>query len=141
MTFLKHLFRIAIPVFFVFLFFVGCTPKETPFFEVSYDSKLGSEGYNGRLLVLITKDTLKEPRFQINDSQETGIVVGKNVSNWLPDSKEGISASTLSYPIKDLNALEKGDYFVQALLHKYETFNLANEVSVKTTETRENLKQ
>ena len=126
MTFLKHLFRIAIPVFFVFLFFVGCTPKETPFFEVSYDSKLGSEGYNGRLLVLITKDTLKEPRFQINDSQETGIVVGKNVSNWLPDSKEGISASTLAYPIKDLNALEKGDYFVQALLHKYETFNLAN---------------
>jgi len=126
MTFLKHLFRIAIPVFFVFLFFVGCTPKETPFFEVSYDSKLGSEGYNGRLLVLITKDTLKEPRFQINDSQETGIVVGKNVSNWLPDSKEGISASTLAYPIEDLNALEKGDYFVQALLHKYETFNLAN---------------
>ncbi len=126
MTFLKHLFRISIPVFFVFLFFVGCTPKETPFFEVSYDSKLGSEGYNGRLLVLITKDTLKEPRFQINDSQETGIVVGKNVSNWLPDSKEGISASTLAYPIEDLNALEKGDYFVQALLHKYETFNLAN---------------
>ena len=30
-----------------------------------------------RLLVMISKDDSKEPRFQINDTKETGILIGK----------------------------------------------------------------
>ena len=104
----------------------GCTPSDTSLFEITYDAELGNEAYDGRLLVLITKDDSKEPRFQINDSDETGIVVGKNVQNWSAGQKETISSNTLAYPIEKLNELEKGEYVVQALLHKYDTFDLSN---------------
>ena len=72
-------------------------------FEVTYDSSLGLEGYNGRLLLMITKDTLKEPRFQINDSNETGIIIGKNVQQWIPGQKESFYSSVKAYPIEELN--------------------------------------
>lgn len=102
----------------------GCNTKESIIFEISYDSKLGLEGYNGRLLLMITKDSLKEPRFQINDSNETGIIIGKNVQQWTPGQKELFNSSAQAYPIENLNQLKSGTYFVQALLHKYDTFNL-----------------
>ncbi|MGB2086353.1 MAG: hypothetical protein ACPHUE_04465 [Flavobacteriaceae bacterium] len=104
----------------------GCDKTNRAVFEVSYASSLGTETFDGRLLIMLTKDTLKEPRFQINDSNKTGIIVGKNVNNWAADQKETISANTLAYPIEKIGDLEAGDYFVQALLHKYDTFNLSN---------------
>ena len=113
-------------VFFLVLNFTGCNTAENIMFEVTYDSSLGLEGYNGRLLLMITKDTLKEPRFQINDSNETGIIIGKNVQHWIPGQKESFYSSVKAYPIEELNQLKSGTYFVQALLHKYETFNLSN---------------
>jgi hypothetical protein len=104
----------------------GCNTKEATIFEVTYDSALGLEGYDGRLLLMITKDSLKEPRFQINDSNETGIIIGKNVQQWTPGQKELFNSSAQAYPIENLNQLKSGTYFVQALLHKYDTFNLSS---------------
>ena len=118
-------------IFFLVLNFTGCNTTESIMFEITYDSSLGLEGYNGRLLLMITKDTLKEPRFQINDSNETGIIIGKNVQQWIPGQKESFNSSVKAYPIEELNQLKSGTYFVQALLHKYETFNLSNGYSVQ----------
>ena len=81
-------------VFFLVLNFTGCNTTESIMFEITYDSSLGLEGYNGRLLLMITKDTLKEPRFQINDSNETGIIIGKNVQQWIPGQKESFNSSS-----------------------------------------------
>ena len=108
------------------LFSTSCTSNNPPVFEITYDAALGTDGFDGRLLVMITKDSIKEPRFQINDSHETGVVVGKNVNQWGPNQKEQLFANTLAYPIETLNDLEEGNYIVQALLHKYDTFQLAN---------------
>ena len=105
---------------------LSCTSNDAVMIEVSYDATLGTEGFDGRLLVMITKDTLSEPRFQINDTNQTGIIVGKDVQQWSPNTSESFSKQTLAYPIETLADLEAGDYFVQALLHKYETFQLAN---------------
>ena len=123
---IKNLSARLLYALFITVLLSGCTPSDTPLFEITYDAELGKETYDGRLLVLITKDDSKEPRFQINDSDETGIVVGKNVQNWSAGQKETISSNTLAYPIEKLNELEKGEYVVQALLHKYDTFNLSN---------------
>ena len=123
---LKSTFDVVLITLFTSIFLTGCAKKDVPVFEVTYDSGLGIEGYDGRLLLMITKDTLKEPRFQINDSNETGIIVGKNVQQWTPDKKEFFNSSHLAYPIEDLNDLETGEYFAQVLLHKYDTFNLSN---------------
>jgi len=105
---------------------LSCTPNDEIMIEVSYDPTLGIEGFDGRLLVIITKDTLSEPRFQINDTDQSGIIIGKDVQQWSPNTSESFSKHILAYPIETLADLEAGDYFVQALLHKYETFQLAN---------------
>ena len=104
----------------------SCNPLNKPLIKVTYSDELGSSGFDGRLLVLISKDTLKEPRFQINDSDNSAVVVGNDVKKWMPGATEVFSSETLAYPIEKLADLDDGDYYVQALLNKYETFNLSN---------------
>ena len=123
---LNRFFQTYSAVLCLFIVLIGCNNKEASIFEITYDSKLGLEGYNGRLLLMITKDSLKEPRFQINDSNDTGIIVGKNVQQWKPNQKESFNSSLKAYPIEELDQLKSGTYFVQALFHKYDTFNLSN---------------
>ena len=116
--------------FFLFTLF-ACSKNENPIIEVTYNNKLSNESFDGRLLVMISKDGSKEPRFQINDTKDTGILVGKNVENWKSGNVEGFNSKTLAYPIENLGELDNGEYFIQALLHKYETFNLSNGKTVK----------
>lgn len=126
-----QLFKVAIFSVIISLGLSSCTTGTQPVIEVTYDAKLSKEPFDGRLLVLLSKDDTKEPRFQINDTNDTGIVVGKNVMQWKSDQTETFSAETLAYPIENLADLETGTYYIQALLHKYETFNLANGHQVK----------
>ena len=116
--------------FFLFTLF-ACSKNENPIIEVTYNNKLSNESFDGRLLVMISKDGSKEPRFQINDTEDTGILVGKNVENWKSGNVEGFNSKTLAYPIENLGELDNGEYVIQALLHKYETFNLSNGKTVK----------
>ena len=123
----------ALKIFnFFFLFILlACSKNENPIIEVIYNDKLSNESFDGRLLVMISKDGSKEPRFQINDTKETGILIGKNVENWRSGNVEGFKSKTLAYPIENLGELDNGEYYIQALLHKYETFNLSNGKTVK----------
>ena len=116
--------------FFLFILF-ACSKNENPIIEVTFNNKLSNESFDGRLLVMISKDSSKEPRFQINDTEDTGILVGKNVENWKSGNVEGFNSKTLAYPIENLGELDNGEYYIQALLHKYETFNLSNGKTVK----------
>lgn len=114
------------------LLLASCTPtNDNPIIEVTYDGKLSEGPFDGRLLVLISKDDSKEPRFQINDTNDSGIIVGKNITQWESDQIEAFNGATLAYPIENLADLEEGTYYIQALLHKYETFKLANGHQVK----------
>ena len=117
--------------FFFLFILIACSKNENPIIEVTYNNKLSNESFDGRLLVMISKDDSKEPRFQINDTKETGILIGKNVENWRSGNVEGFNSKTLAYPIENLGDLDNGEYYIQALLHKYETFNLSNGKTVK----------
>ena len=116
--------------FFLFTLF-ACSKNENPIIEVTFNNKLSNESFDGRLLVMISKDSSKEPRFQINDTEDTGILVGKNVENWKSGNVEGFYSKILAYPIENFGELDNGEYIIQALLHKYETFNLSNGKTVK----------
>ena len=117
--------------FFFLFILIACSKNENPVIEVTYNNKLSNESFDGRLLVMISKDGSKEPRYQINDTKDTGILVGKNVENWKSGNVEGFNSKTLAYPIENLGDLDNGEYYIQALLHKYETFNLSNGKTVK----------
>ena len=85
----------------------------------------------GRLLLLFSKNDKKEPRFQISDNPNTGFVFGVDVAGKQGEKGVLINNSAFGYPVKSLSEIPIGEYFVQALFHKYETFELKTGHKVK----------
>jgi len=101
-------------------------------FSVSYAKGQGLEGpFDGRLLLVLSTDPGDEPRNQIDDTPRTQIVFGMNVDGWQPDQPVTVDNSAFGYPIRSLKDVPAGDYFVQAVLNKYETFHRADGKVVK----------
>ncbi|MDX2128190.1 MAG: hypothetical protein SFU91_04055 [Chloroherpetonaceae bacterium] len=92
--------------------------------SVTFPKSLESAAQDGRLLVMISADSSSEPRFQIRDEVSTAQIFGIDVDAWQPRKPAIIDATVLGYPAKSISELKAGNYFVQALLHKYETFRL-----------------
>jgi hypothetical protein len=93
------------------------------YFSISF---AGDTAFDGRLLLLLSNDGDKEPRFQISDNTNTQQVFGMDVENWKPGEAALFSAEPFGYPVQSLSELPAGEYFVQALLQKYETFTRAD---------------
>ena len=93
---------------FLFLIFVSCSSSNELQFEVTYDASLASSAFDGRLLVLVSSSDRSEPRFQINDNDDTGIVIGKDVSNWEAETPELVGGNEAIYPLENLKELKAG---------------------------------
>ncbi len=106
-------------------------PISTFEFHVTYPEEFGEEGFDGRLLLLISNNDEKEPRFQINDNNNTQMVFGIDVEAWKPGEVAVVDGSVFGYPLSSFAEIPEGNYYVQVLLHKYETFHLANGHTVK----------
>ena len=100
-------------------------------FEITYPEKFAENGYDGRLLLMISNNNNAEPRFQINDSHNTQIIFGIDVESWKSGETQIFDSNVYGYPIKSIGNLKEGEYYVQAFLHKYETFNLSTGYKVK----------
>ena len=100
-------------------------------FEIDYSNEFQDSGYDGRVLLMISDNNKAEPRFQINDSHNTQMIFGIDVESWNANEKITIDAEAIGYPIKSINEIVEGEYYVQAFLHKYETFNLSTGHTVK----------
>src|SRR5262245_11308941 len=99
--------------------------------QVRVDAKQGTQPFDGRLLLLVSKDPGAEPRFQITDGAATQQAFGIDVDGWKGSEPAVFDASALGYPLDSLRDLPPGEYTVQALLHKYETFRRADGHTVK----------
>jgi len=87
---------------------------------------------DGRLLLLVSKDTKSEPRFQISaTSPSTAQVFGIDVEGLKAGDERTFDGGVPGYPLESLSQLPPGEYTVQALLHKYETFHLSTGHTVK----------
>lgn len=103
-----------------------------PVIDVTYPAALGPGPFDGRVLLFVAASDASEPRFQVSDtSLNTAQVFGVDVNNWKPGEIARIDASTPGYPIRSLRELPKGEFTVQALLHKYETFRRSDGHVVK----------
>ena len=100
-------------------------------FNVKINNNLHTENFDGRLLLLFSNNNAAEPRFQISDALTTQIILGKNVDQWAIGSTQSIAQEAYGFPKERLNEIPAGDYYVQVLLHKYETFHLKNGKVVK----------
>jgi hypothetical protein len=100
-------------------------------FRVRIADALQPSAFDGRLLLLLSNNNKSEPRFQISDEAETQMVFGVDVENWQPGTSQLVDVHAFGYPIERLRDVPAGDYYVQVVLHKYETFHLKNGHTVK----------
>jgi hypothetical protein len=100
-------------------------------FSVTFPKELGTQPLDGRLLICLSTDPKDEPRNQIDDSPRTQLIFGLTVDGWQPGQPAVVSASASGYPIRSLKDLPAGEYYVQAVLNKYETFHRGDGKTVK----------
>ena len=99
--------------------------------KVSFSDNVSSRAQDGRLLLMLSTNDEDEPRFQINSGLKTQVVFGMNVDGMAPNVEQTFDASNFGFPYPSLAELPAGEYWVQALLHTYETFNLSTGHTVK----------
>jgi hypothetical protein len=100
-------------------------------FAISFPTESSKEALDGRVLLLISADDSKEPRFQISEDPNTQQVFGVNVDGLKPLETVTIDGSVMGYPRRSIAELPPGDYWVQALLHRYETFHRSDGRTLK----------
>ena len=100
-------------------------------FAVSFTHEVSAEPLDGRVLLMISNDPAREPRFQISDGAMTQLVFGIDVDGLAPGEDAIFDGGVLGYPLDSLNDIPSGRYRAQAILHKYETFHRADGHVVK----------
>jgi len=106
-------------------------PVAGPSSAVSFPRERSARPLDGRLLLLISSDSTKEPRFQIADGPETQLVFGVDVDGLAPGRPAIVGSGAFGYAVTSLRDLPPGRYWVQALLNRYETFRRADGHVVK----------
>lgn len=99
---------------------IGTTQAAT--FSVTLAPEHAREPINGRLLLLLSVDASKEPRFLIDVGTKSQQVFGIDANGWKSSASQVFDSKVLGYPRLSLADVPAGTYHVQALLHRYETF-------------------
>jgi hypothetical protein len=84
--------------------------------------------YDGRLILLISTDTTdaSEPRFQLrSERNRSAQAFGIDVEGWQAGESEVFDATVFGFPLNSLARVPAGTYRVQAVLNRYETFELS----------------
>ncbi|MEL6867227.1 MAG: alpha/beta hydrolase-fold protein [Bacteroidota bacterium] len=127
---LQHLIMMlifpGILVFYAFRYAKFDVNPQKLIFELKIAPELHAKPVNGRLLLLLSNNNKKEPRFQINDGPNTQLVFGIDIEQLKTGQLMTIDHQAYGYPIQTLSELPPGDYYVQALFHLYETFQRAD---------------
>ena len=99
--------------------------------EVSFPSNVESEAIDGRVILMLSTNDEDEPRFQVRPGVNAIQIFGVDVDAMGPGEPVRIDASVFGYPFETMNDVPPGSYQVQALLHRYESFNRADGHTVK----------
>ncbi|HEX9055046.1 MAG TPA: alpha/beta hydrolase-fold protein [Gemmatimonadales bacterium] len=90
-------------------------------FDVVVSPGLRREAVTGRVFVILARDSAPEPRLQAG-----GVIsvpfFGKDVEALRPGTPVVVDRAALGYPLRSLDQLPPGDYYVQALLSPYTKF-------------------
>ena len=100
-------------------------------FSVTFPKELSAQPLDGRLLLLLSTDPSDEPRNQIDDTPRSQMVFGLNVDGWQPAQPAVVDAAAYGYPIRNLKDVPPGEYTVQVVLNKYETFHRSDGKTIK----------
>lgn len=119
------------------LIFLGACRKQEPReegrlrFELSFPAERSDKPIDGRMLLLISNNNDREPRFQISDGPDTQLIFGVDVDGLKPGEAAVVDEKVFGYPLKSISEIPPGDYWVQGLINRYETFHRADGHTVK----------
>jgi hypothetical protein len=96
-----------------------------PSFTITIAPTVTDGTLDGRIILILASDDGREPRFQVRAGVDAPQVFGIDVEALMPDGTATIDGGVFGYPIDALADVPAGRYYVQAVLHRYETFRLA----------------
>lgn len=90
-------------------------------FAVSYTPEAHSGPITGRVFVIITKNKIGEPRFQVGTH---GVpFFGKDVVSLNSDEDVIIDRKAFGYPLESIKEIPPGEYYVQGVVNLYTEFH------------------
>lgn len=100
-------------------------------FALSFPRSQSATALDGRMLVMLSTDGGREPRFLISTGDATQQIFGIDVDGLSPGVEATIQGDVLGYPVERLADIPPGDYYVQGLFHRYDTFHRSDGHVVK----------
>lgn len=121
--------------FLLILIFFGwqCTPSSSTRlrFAISFTKEMIDSAQDGHIVLMLANNNQSEPRNQINFGLKTQLAFGLDVDGLKPGEEIFIDESVFGFPVRSIKDIPAGDYYVQALINRYETFHLKNGKTVK----------
>src|SRR5437870_10893241 len=92
-------------------------------FAVSFPASRSAQPLDGRVLLFISDDARTEPRAQsdLYRANSTRPIFGVDVDGLMPGQKVIVDDTVVGWPVRSVKDIPAGDYWVQALLNRYET--------------------
>src|SRR5471032_13406 len=102
-------------------------------FSVSFPAVRSKAALDGRVILLLSHDLTREPRSHVepNAALDSPYIFGLNVDGLQPGEAAVMDDSAFGWPAPKLGSLPSGDYYVQAILNRYETYHLADGRTLK----------
>jgi hypothetical protein len=102
-------------------------------FAISFPAERSSQPLDGRVLLFISDDGRSEPRTQTDQyrANSTRPIFGVDVDALKPGQDVIVDDKVVGWPARSLKDIPPGDYWVQALFNRYETFHRADGYTVK----------
>jgi hypothetical protein len=97
-------------------------------FEVSFPQSLRKEALTGRLMVFVSPTDEREPRRQFGPNGPP--TFGMDIEQLKPGASAVLDETAIGYPLENLSRLPAGDYWVQALVVKYDLVHRADGRSI-----------
>jgi hypothetical protein len=94
-------------------------------FAISFPAARSNAPLDGRLILLLSTDKATEPRELVDgdDLLKMPATFGMNVQDMKPGQTVTVDDKAFGWPVRSLSGLKAGDYQVQAVLNRYETFH------------------
>ena len=100
-------------------------------FAISFSDALSSEAQDGRVILIISKQEEREPRFGVSSGAGGQQAFGIDVEGLAPGAEAVIGDAVFGFPLEGLGLVPAGEYTVQAVLNRYETFTRSDGHTVK----------
>jgi len=107
--------------------------RAAPSFTVSFPAAASTAALDGRVILLLGRSPLLEPRTQVSPDEplKNPFIFGVNVEALKPGQRAVVDGHDFGWPASSLAALPSGDYTVQAVLNRYETFHRGDGATLK----------